>query len=82
MVWDKGMLVVRSQQIEIKKECIMDNNFEEKKTYTGNWKCGKCGAAITSLPFDPDPSRLGSLKCRDCHRKEQEAKGQGPRSFR
>ena len=56
----------------------MDNAFgEERKTYTGNWKCGKCGAPITSLPFDPDPARLGQLKCRDCHKKDQEAKGGG-----
>lgn len=34
----------------------------------GDWKCSGCGAAITELPFQPDPSRLDQLKCKDCHR--------------
>ncbi|PIT92923.1 MAG: hypothetical protein COU06_02725 [Candidatus Harrisonbacteria bacterium CG10_big_fil_rev_8_21_14_0_10_38_8] len=34
----------------------------------GNWTCAGCGGEITQLPFNPDPSRLGDLKCRDCHR--------------
>ncbi|MEK7110239.1 MAG: hypothetical protein AAB759_01210 [Patescibacteria group bacterium] len=35
---------------------------------TGEWACSKCGAKIDQLPFAPDPSRLGQLKCRDCHK--------------
>ncbi len=35
---------------------------------TGGWACSKCGAAIQDLPFKPDPSRVGALLCRDCHR--------------
>jgi len=31
-----------------------------------NIKCCDCGAAITELPFDPDPSRLNTLRCRNC----------------
>jgi hypothetical protein len=51
------------------------NGFgQERKTFQGNWKCGKCGGAIASLPFEPDPARAGQLKCRDCYKKEQEAK--------
>ena len=42
-----------------------------RKMYQGNWTCAKCGGAITELPFDPDPSRLGQLKCRNCHREER-----------
>ncbi|MCL4391823.1 hypothetical protein M1413_00620 [Patescibacteria group bacterium] len=40
----------------------------QKKMFHGNWKCAKCGADITELPFDPDPSRADKLLCRDCHR--------------
>jgi DNA-directed RNA polymerase subunit RPC12/RpoP len=43
----------------------------ERKMFEGNWKCSGCGAAIKELPFEPDPSREGELKCRDCHRKGQ-----------
>ncbi|MFH0890849.1 MAG: hypothetical protein V1856_02350 [Candidatus Liptonbacteria bacterium] len=35
--------------------------------FEGNWKCKDCGKAITSLPFQPDESRLDQLRCRDCH---------------
>jgi len=34
----------------------------------GGWKCSKCNAVIDRLPFAPDPSRVGQLLCRDCHR--------------
>ena len=40
-----------------------------------NWTCGSCRAAITELPFEPDPNRLGTLKCRDCHRKAMADRG-------
>jgi len=53
----------------------MDNTNGEKKRYQGNWKCGKCGKDITSLPFEPDPARLGQLTCFDCHKKKQESMG-------
>jgi len=35
--------------------------------FQGNWKCGKCAKEINELPFNPDPSRLAQLTCRDCH---------------
>ncbi len=38
-----------------------------RKMFQGNWKCGKCGGEINQLPFDPDPSRLAQLTCKDCH---------------
>ena len=44
---------------------------QEKKVFTGNWKCGSCGNAITELPFEPDPAREGGLMCKDCHSKRQ-----------
>ena len=34
-----------------------------------NLKCAECGADITQLPFQPDPSR--SVYCRDCNRKRR-----------
>lgn len=48
---------------------------EERKMFTGNWVCATCGAAITQLPFEPDPARTGTLACLDCHRKQREARG-------
>jgi len=42
-------------------------------------KCSECGAPINELPFQPDPSRTSSLKCRDCMRKFKQARG--PRRF-
>ncbi|MBI2591738.1 MAG: hypothetical protein HYW34_03620 [Candidatus Brennerbacteria bacterium] len=55
--------------------------------FQGNWKCAKCGAEITQLPFEPDPARLGQLQCRDCHRKSRDSfrggnGGGGGRNFR
>lgn len=50
----------------------------------GNWNCGKCGAEINDLPFDPDPNRLDQLLCRDCHRKKRDGfqgQGGGPRQM-
>jgi len=50
----------------------MDNDSQnpqgERKMYQGNWKCSKCGGAITQLPFEPDPNRLDKLMCLDCYR--------------
>ena len=37
-----------------------------------NIKCCDCGTPITQLPFDPDPSRLNSIRCQDCLRKFRE----------
>ncbi len=44
-----------------------------------NIKCRDCAAPITQLPFDPDPSRLDSIRCRDCLRKFREQRP--PRRF-
>jgi formate-dependent nitrite reductase cytochrome c552 subunit len=46
-------------------------NDGPRQMFQGNWKCGSCGAGINELPFQPDPARVGSLKCRDCHRNSQ-----------
>lgn len=43
-----------------------------------NIKCRDCGVPITQLPFDPDPSRLDSIRCQDCMRKFRESR---PRRF-
>jgi CxxC-x17-CxxC domain-containing protein len=40
-----------------------------------NIKCSECGAPITELPFNPDPSRTSTLKCRDCMRKFKQSRG-------
>lgn len=50
---------------------MSDNNTGERKMYEGNWKCGTCEGPITKLPFEPDPARASSLKCRDCFMKER-----------
>ena len=47
----------------------------QRPMFKGDWKCSKCGAAITELPFEPDPSRLGQLLCRDCHREKRMSRG-------
>lgn len=39
-----------------------------------NIKCADCGAAVTQLPFQPDPNRLNSIRCRDCLRKSRPAR--------
>jgi len=36
----------------------------EKPKVEGDWKCSGCGAAITSLPFEPRGN--ANLKCLDC----------------
>lgn len=43
----------------------------QRQMYQGDWKCAECGAPITELPFNPDPSRLDQLLCRDCHRQKR-----------
>ena len=48
-----------------------------REMFTGDWVCGTCGAPIKELPFNPDPSRLGTLKCRDCHKKSRDERGGG-----
>lgn len=48
-----------------------------RQMFTGNWACGVCGNPITELPFNPDPSRLSTLKCRDCHKKTLAERGGG-----
>ncbi len=45
-----------------------DGGFQKRPMVQGDWKCAECGASITELPFEPDPARLGQLRCRDCHR--------------
>ena len=42
-----------------------------------NIKCRDCEAAITQLPFNPDPSRLDSIRCQDCMRKFREQRPRG-----
>jgi CxxC-x17-CxxC domain-containing protein len=42
------------------------NGSDERKMFTGNWNCTKCGTEITELPFEPDGVK--PLFCRDCHR--------------
>lgn len=39
----------------------------QRQTFKGEWQCAKCGTPITELPFEPDPSRLDKLLCRNCH---------------
>jgi CxxC-x17-CxxC domain-containing protein len=46
--------------------------------YQGNWKCSKCGGAITELPFQPR-SEAG-LTCRTCYAKSKDPNGGGSNS--
>lgn len=39
--------------------------------HQGNWKCSKCGGAITELPFEPRSEE--GLTCRDCYFKQKDA---------
>lgn len=48
-----------------------DQGGFQRRMYQGDWACSSCGGKITELPFDPDPSRLDQLKCRDCHQKSR-----------
>lgn len=41
----------------------------DKPKHTGAWKCSGCGAAITSLPFEPRNTE--NLKCLDCFKKSK-----------
>lgn len=41
----------------------------EKQAFSGDWKCAGCGAAITSLPFEPRNTE--NLKCLDCFKKSK-----------
>jgi CxxC-x17-CxxC domain-containing protein len=34
-------------------------------------KCADCGVEIKELPFQPDPNRLNTIRCRDCLRKNR-----------
>ncbi|MFH1867083.1 MAG: hypothetical protein ABIJ81_03310 [Patescibacteria group bacterium] len=34
-------------------------------------KCANCGTDVTQLPFQPDPARLNTIRCRDCLRKSR-----------
>jgi hypothetical protein len=66
----------------------MNNDFRRddrapRQMFQGDWKCAECNAAITELPFEPDPSRVDTLKCRECHKKSMPRRsfGGGNRNF-
>ena len=44
--------------------------------FEGNWKCSKCGGAITQLPFQPRSEN--GLTCRTCYAKSKEAEKSTP----
>ena len=55
---------------------------EPRQMFKGDWQCSKCSAKITELPFEPDPSRLDQLLCRDCHKQARATRGSfGPRRY-
>jgi len=60
---------------------MSDSQQNNRQMFQGNWKCGKCGADITELPFQPDPEREGDLKCRDCHRAGISNRARGDRQM-
>lgn len=46
-----------------------------------NIKCRDCQTPITELPFNPDPARVDSLRCRDCLKKWREENPRPRRRF-
>jgi len=48
-------------------EALEEESRPQKPKFTGDWKCAGCGAAITSLPFQPRGD--ANLKCLDCFKK-------------
>ncbi len=44
--------------------------------HQGNWKCSKCGGAITELPFQPRSE--SGLTCRTCYAKGKNAEQEAP----
>jgi len=47
-----------------------------RKMVEGNWKCSKCGAEITQLPFEPSGDL--PIYCSNCHRERMgERRGGG-----
>ncbi len=52
---------------------------DDKKMYSGDWKCSGCGASITELPFEP--KNTSNLNCRDCFMKNRPAGGGGERKM-
>lgn len=45
-------------------ETLAEESRPQKPKFTGDWKCSVCGAAITSLPFEPRST--DGLKCIEC----------------
>jgi CxxC-x17-CxxC domain-containing protein len=41
----------------------------DRPKFSGDWKCAGCGAAITSLPFEPRSTN--NLQCIDCFKKSK-----------
>lgn len=62
---------------EVATEPAPDDNFggsavpisSEKPRFSGNWECAGCGAAISSLPFQPRDT--SNLKCLDCFKQSK-----------
>lgn len=48
-------------------EQLEEESRPQKPKFEGDWKCALCGAAITSLPFQPRGD--ANLKCIDCFKK-------------
>ena len=57
----------------------MDNQTE-RPMFTVDEICADCNIAITQLPFEPDPARKSSLRCRDCWRKNRDNQTSRPQS--
>jgi len=50
-----------------------------KPKVQGNWKCSKCGAEITELPFNPSGDM--PIFCTTCHRERMDQRRGGRGSF-
>lgn len=48
-------------------------NQQSRPMFDVDEVCSNCNVAITQLPFQPDPARKNTLRCRDCWRKSRDS---------
>lgn len=76
IVWHPYAILVRryrshkNKSITNKKMAYDENRGQgfQRQMYQGDWKCADCGKEISELPFQPDPSRVDQLRCKDCYK--------------
>ncbi|MBT3539392.1 hypothetical protein HOF40_04205 [Candidatus Parcubacteria bacterium] len=51
------------------------NDFNDRQMFDVDCECGKCGAKITQLPFQPSGDR--PVYCSDCNKAHREQRNSG-----